>query len=827
MPAILDEARTGNSVADLKQGVLDDLYYIQGRIPALATPTDWYMALAYAVRDRMMNDWITAFTLMRKEDVKIVGYLSAEYLIGPQLGNNLLNLGIGEPVKQALSELGQDLQTLIRQEPEPGLGNGGLGRLAACYMDSLATLRVPALGYGIRYEFGLFHQEIRDGWQVEKTDKWLHFGNPWEICRPEISYYVGGGGLTEQYHDGAGNLRVRWVPARVVKGVAHDTLVAGYGGGMVDFLRLWASEAVEDFDLQAFNVGDYYKAVEEKVSSETISKVLYPNDEPEVGKRLRLSQQYFFTSCSLQDMIRIHLTRGKSLEQFHENFAVQMNDTHPSIAVAELMRLFVDEHQMDWDKAWEVTQKTLGYTNHTLLPEALEKWSLPLFASLLPRHLEIIYEINRRFLDEVRARFPGDNDRVARMSLIDEHDEKYVRMAYLATVGSHAVNGVAELHSELLKKTVLHDFYEFSPQKFLNVTNGVTPRRWLALSNPELSQLITSKVGEGWITNEDQLRKLEPFADDASFRKKWRDVKQTRKQELAAWVKECTGAIIDPATLFDVQVKRIHEYKRQLLNILYVISLYNQLKKNPAIDIVPRTLIFGGKAAPGYFMAKLIIKLINSVADVIDRDPAVQGRLKVVFYPNFDVTDGQMIYPAADLSEQISTAGKEASGTGNMKFSMNGALTIGTLDGANVEIRQQVGAENFFLFGLTVEQVFQLKASGYNPQQYYEMNPVLKETIDQIASGGFSGGNRDLFKPIVDSLLNQDTYFVLADFQAYLECQYKVDKAFRDQEHWTRMSVLNVARMGKFSSDRSIREYCAKIWDAKPIEMEKKAERVK
>jgi glycogen phosphorylase len=827
MPAILDEARTGNSVADLKQGVLDDLYYIQGRIPALATPTDWYMALAYAVRDRMMNDWITAFTLMRKEDVKIVGYLSAEYLIGPQLGNNLLNLGIGEPVKQALSELGQDLQTMIRQEPEPGLGNGGLGRLAACYMDSLATLRVPALGYGIRYEFGLFHQEIRDGWQVEKTDKWLHFGNPWEICRPEISYYVGGGGLTEQYHDGAGNLRVRWVPARVVKGVAHDTLVAGYGGGMVDFLRLWASEAVEDFDLQAFNVGDYYKAVEEKVSSETISKVLYPNDEPEVGKRLRLSQQYFFTSCSLQDMIRIHLTRGKSLEQFHENFAVQMNDTHPSIAVAELMRLFVDEHQMDWDKAWEVTQKTLGYTNHTLLPEALEKWSLPLFASLLPRHLEIIYEINRRFLDEVRARFPGDNDRVARMSLIDEHDEKYVRMAYLATVGSHAVNGVAELHSELLKKTVLHDFYEFSPQKFLNVTNGVTPRRWLALSNPELSQLITSKVGEGWITNEDQLRKLEPFADDASFRKKWRDVKQTRKQELAAWVKECTGAIIDPATLFDVQVKRIHEYKRQLLNILYVISLYNQLKKNPAIDIVPRTLIFGGKAAPGYFMAKLIIKLINSVADVIDRDPAVQGRLKVVFYPNFDVTDGQMIYPAADLSEQISTAGKEASGTGNMKFSMNGALTIGTLDGANVEIRQQVGAENFFLFGLTVEQVFQLKASGYNPQQYYEMNPVLKETIDQIASGGFSGGNRDLFKPIVDSLLNQDTYFVLADFQAYLECQYKVDKAFRDQEHWTRMSVLNVARMGKFSSDRSIREYCAKIWDAKPIEMEKKAERVK
>jgi len=827
VPAILDEARTGNSVEDLKQAILDNLYYIQGRIPALATPTDWYMALSYAVRDRMMEDWIKGITVMRKANVKVVGYLSAEFLIGPQLGNNLLNLGIGEGVKQALSELGLDLTTLMQQEPEPGLGNGGLGRLAACYMDSLATLRIPAIGYGIRYEFGLFHQEIRDGWQVEKTDKWLHLGNPWEICRPELSYQVGSGGHTERYHDGEGNLRVRWVPAQVVKGVAHDTLVAGYGGGLVDYLRLWASEAVEDFDLQAFNVGDYYKAVEEKVSSETISKVLYPNDEPEAGKRLRLEQQYFFTSCSLQDMVRIQKLRGKSLEQFHETFAVQMNDTHPSIAVAELMRLLVDEHQMDWDKAWEVTQKTLGFTNHTLLPEALEKWPLPLFASILPRHLEIIYEINRRFLDEVRQRFPGDNDRVARMSLIDEHDQKYVRMAYLATVGSRAVNGVAELHSELLKKTLLHDFYEFWPQKFFNVTNGVTPRRWLALSNPELSQLITSKIGDEWITNEDQLRKLEPFADDATFRKKWREVKQTRKDELAAWIKPCAGAVVDPATLFDVQVKRIHEYKRQLLNVLYIISLYDQLKKNPAMNIVPRTFIFGGKAAPGYFMAKLIIKLINSVAEVIDRDPAVQGRLKVIFYPDFDVTNGQVIYPAADLSEQISTAGKEASGTGNMKFAMNGALTIGTLDGANVEIRQQVGADNFFLFGLTFEQVFQLKARGYNPRQYYEMNPVLKETIDLIASGGFSGGNRDLFRPIVDSLLNWDTYLVLVDFQAYLECQYKVDRAFRDQEQWTRMSILNVARMGKFSSDRSIREYCDKIWDAKPVETETPAARAK
>ena len=824
MPSSLDAARTGNSTADLKQAILDNLYFIQGRIPELATPHDWYMALSYTVRDRMMADWIKAFSLMRRgKDLKIVSYLSAEFLTGPQLGNNLLKLETREAVKEALAELKLDLEFLIRQEPEPGLGNGGLGRLAACYMDSLATLRVAAIGYGIRYEFGLFHQEIHDGWQVEKSDKWLHFGNPWEICRPEISYKVGIGGHTEWYQDDTGTLRVRWLPAEVVKGVAHDTLVAGYGGGMVDFLRLWASEAVEDFDLQAFNVGDYYKAVEEKVSSETISKVLYPNDEPEAGKRLRLTQQYFFTSCSLQDMVRILLLQGKGLDTFHENFAVQLNDTHPSIAVAELMRLLVDQHRMDWDKAWDITQNTLGYTNHTLLPEALEKWSLPLFASILPRHLELIYEINRRFLAEVRSSFPDDNDRVTRMSLIDEHGEKSVRMAYLATVGSHAVNGVAELHSQLLKNTTLHDFHELWPHKFLNVTNGVTPRRWLALCNPELSQLITGKIGEQWITQGDELRKLEPFADDASFRSEWRKVKQTRKQELAAWIKERTGAIVDPATLFDAQVKRIHEYKRQLLNILYVISLYNRLRQDPGIDIVPRTLIFGGKAAPGYFMAKLIIKLINSVADVIDRDPAVQGRLKIVFFPDFNVTNGQMIYPAADLSEQISTAGKEASGTGNMKFSMNGALTIGTLDGANVEIREQVGAENFFLFGLTVEQIIQLRAGGYHPRQHYEMNPVLKETIDQIASGVFSPGNRDLFRPIVDSLLDQDTYLVLADFHAYLECQHKADKAFRDQERWTRMSILNVARMGKFSSDRSIREYCKNIWDVKPIEAESKA----
>jgi glycogen phosphorylase len=817
MQGVLDDIRTGTSAANLKQAILDNLYYTQGRVPELATSIDWYMALSYTVRDRIMNDWIQSIHRMRDTTIKLVGYLSAEFLLGPHLGNNLLNLGITAGVRQAVSELGLDLGQLLRQEEEPGLGNGGLGRLAACYLDSMATLRIPAIGYGIRYEFGLFDQEIRDGWQVEKTDKWLSMGNPWEICRPEIAYLVNDGGYTHQYRDQEGRQRVRWIPHRVVKGVAYDTLICGYRSGMTNFLRLWRSEAVESFDFQAFNAGDYYEAVEEKVFSENISKVLYPNDEPEAGKKLRLTQQYFFASCSLQDMLRIHLLRGKSLDTFHESFAVQLNDTHPSIAVAELMRLLVDEHLMDWDTAWEITQNTLAYTNHTLLPEALEKWPLPLFASILPRHLEIIYEINRRFLDEVRAKYPNDNDRAARMSLIDEHDAKYVRMANLATVGSHAVNGVAKLHSELLKKTTLHDFYQMCPSKFLNVTNGVTPRRWIALSNPELAQLIDSKIGNQWLTNEDGLRGLEPFADDASFRSDWQNVKQTRKAALAALIQERTGVVVDASAMFDMQVKRIHEYKRQLMNILHVISLYNHLKKNPTVDVTPRTVIFGGKAAPGYFMAKRIIKLINSVADVVNRDTAVKDRLKVVFFPDLNVTNGQVIYPAADLSEQISTAGKEASGTGNMKFSMNGALTIGTLDGANIEIREAVGAENFFLFGLTAEQVLELKAGGYNPMLYYQHNPDLREVIDEIAGGAFSGGDTALFKPIVDSLLGGDEYLVLADYQAYVECQLRVSLAYRDQEQWTRMSILNVARIGYFSSDRSMREYCAKIWGVKPV----------
>jgi starch phosphorylase len=812
------DTRTGTSVAAIKQAILDNLYYVQGRVPQLASRNDWYMAVAFTVRDRMVDRFIRSIKKLTDPKVKIVSYLSAEFLMGPHLGNNLLCLNITDQVREAVRELGQDLNNLLDQEEEPGLGNGGLGRLAACYMDSLASLNVPAIGYGIRYEFGIFDQEICDGWQIEKTDKWLRLGNPWEICRPEITYTVNFGGHTEQYKDDKGRFRVRWVPNRVVRGIAYDTAVPAYRDDTVDLLRLWKSEAVESFDFAAFNMGDYYKAVDQKVISETVSKVLYPNDEPEIGKTLRLAQQYFFVSCSLQDMINIQRLRGKNLDSFPASFAVQLNDTHPSIAVAELMRLLVDEYAMDWDKAWTITQKTMAYTNHTLLPEALEKWPIPLFRRTLPRHLEIIYEINRRFLDEVRKRYPGDDGRVSRLSLIDEHGERYVRMAHLAAVGSHHINGVAALHSDLLTKTVLRDMFHVHPNRFTNVTNGVTPRRWMALSNPGLAALITSAIGDGWIRHfENEIRKIEPLAGDRGFRNKWAKIKRDNKQRLAALIKERTGIGVHPDSLFDIQVKRIHEYKRQHLNVLHIITLYNQIKKDPQKDIVPRVFIFGGKAAPGYFMAKLIIKLINSVAEVVNNDTDVAGRLKVVFFPDFNVKNAHHIYPAADLSEQISTAGKEASGTGNMKFSMNGALTIGTLDGANVEIRESVGPDNFFLFGLTAEEVMGLRTNGYAPRSFYDSNAGLREAIDQIRSGRFSQGQGDLFAPLVDNLLDHDPFMLLADYQSYVACQGQVSAAYSDKERWVRMSILNAARMGKFSSDRSIREYCERIWKVKPL----------
>jgi glycogen phosphorylase len=809
--------RTGLSAGTLQRAVLDNLLFMQARLPRIATPHDWYMALAYSVRDRLLARWGSTVRAYEEREVKVACYLSAEFLIGPQLGNNLLNLGIQANAREAMAALDQDLDALLALEEEPGLGNGGLGRLAACYMDSLATVAVPAIGYGIRYEFGIFDQEIRDGAQVEVTDKWLQKGNPWEIERTDITPYVTFGGHTEAFTDAQGRYRVRWIPASCVKGIACDTPVLGYRVNTCNTLRLWKSEAVESFDFQEFNAGDYYGAVHAKVASETLSEVLYPNDEPEIGKRLRLAQEYFFVSCSLQDMLRLFDIRREPLARLPELFAVQLNDTHPSIAVAELMRLLVDERLLPWDEAWDLTRRTLAYTNHTLLPEALETWSLPLFRSLLPRPLEIIYEINSRFLAEVRQLYPGDDSRLARMSLIDESGEKRVRMAYLATVGSHAVNGVAALHSRLLRETVLRDFAELWPQRFCNVTNGVTPRRFVALNNPALAQLLDETLGEGWVTDLARLRALEARADERAFQEKWRRMKRTNKEVLARHIRAVTGVVVDPAALFDIQVKRLHEYKRQHLNVLHIITLYNRLRNDPHLDVPPRCCIFGGKAAPGYAMAKLIIRLINGVAEVVNDDATIGGRLKVVFVPNFNVKNSQAIYPAADLSEQISTAGKEASGTGNMKFMMNGALTIGTLDGANVEIRDEAGAENFFLFGLTARQADQLTREGYRPARELERNPELEQALELIAAGTFSDGDREIFRPLIDNLQDSDPFLVLADYGDYLACQERVSAAWQDEQHWTRMSILNTARSGKFSSDRAVREYCDNIWSAQPV----------
>jgi starch phosphorylase len=806
---------------DLAGSIVDALRYGVGKLPSRATKHDWYVAFAHVVRERMLGRWIATLETLQRRDVRGVAYLSAEFLMGPHLGNNLLNLGLLEEGRRAATSLGLDFDEILAQEEEPGLGNGGLGRLAACFLDSLATVQIPAVGYGIRYEFGIFDQEIRDGAQVEITDKWLRYGNPWEICRPEIAYEVGFGGRTEGWTDERGRFRVRWVPDRVVIGVAHDTPILGYKVGNANLLRLWKAEACESFDFQAFNTGDYWGAVDDKVVSENISKVLYPNDEPAQGKQLRLEQQYFFTCCALKDMVKMHLSTGAPLETFHETWAVQLNDTHPSVAVAELMRLLVDEHGLDWDPAWEVTRAALAYTNHTLLPEALETWPVELFGALLPRHLEIVYEINRRFLDEVRARFPGDEGRLARMSIIEESRGRRVRMAHLATVGTHAVNGVAELHSELLRRETLADFHAMWPERFHNVTNGVTPRRWVALSNPGLAALITGRIGDRWLVHpEEELPALEPCASDAAFRRAWREVKLANKRALAGELLRRTGVEADPASMFDVQVKRFHEYKRQHLAVLNIVAAYLRLLENPAVEVTPRTWIFGGKAAPGYAMAKLVIRLIHAVGGVVNADPAVAGRLRVAFFPDFNVTNAQKIYPAADLSEQISTAGKEASGTGNMKFAMNGAITIGTLDGANVEIREAVGEENFALFGLTVEEVAAWRAKGYRPREIYDRDATLRGAIDAIASDRFSPGDPGRFRPLVDLLLDRDEYFVLADFAAYAACQDRVSEAWRDPERWTRMSILNACRVGRFSSDRSIRDYAERIWNVSPMPVE-------
>ncbi len=815
----LTDVRTDLSIAGIRQDFLDNLLYVQGKFPALATMHDYYMALAYTVRDRIMQRWISTAAAYTRQGSRTVCYLSAEFLMGPHLGNNLVNLGIHEEVSGTIAALGLGLtlDALLAEEPEPGLGNGGLGRLAACFLDSLATLEVPALGYGIRYEFGIFQQKIVDGAQQEATDKWLAFGNPWELARPEWAVEVGLGGHTERYVDAHGVPRVRWQPARRVKAIPYDTPVLGFRCNTANTLRLWRAEAPEEFDFGVFNRGDYYGAVNQKVASENLSKVLYPNDEQVAGKELRLEQQFFFVSASLQDMLRILRVQKIPLGRLHEKFAVQLNDTHPSIGVAELMRLLMDEQLMEWDQAWAITQKTFSYTNHTLLPEALERWPLPVFARTLPRHLEIIYEINARFLALVRAHAPGDEDRAYRMSLIDEAGERHVRMAHLAIVGSHAVNGVAALHTELLREELLPDFCDLWPRKLGNKTNGVTPRRWIVLANPGLTRLVSDAIGEGWMRDLGQLGRLLPLAEDAGFREQWRRVKAGNKQLLARRIGTLLGDTIDPESLFDVQVKRIHEYKRQHLTILQVIAEYLRLRDEPAYTPAPRTVIFGGKAAPGYRMAKLIIRLINGVGSVLARDPRLRELLRVVFVPNFSVTSGQQIYPAADLSEQVSTAGKEASGTGNMKFMMNGALTIGTLDGANVEIREAAGAEHFFLFGMTAAEVQARRRAGYRPMDHVEQDPRLRAVLGLIGSGHFSGGDTEVFRPLLDGLASYDPYMVLADFAAYCDCHGQVARAWADPERWTRSSVINSARSGHFSSDRTIAEYCREIWDVRPV----------
>ncbi len=810
-----DPDRSGLTAEDVFDGMTEHLFYTLGKLAPTASRHDLYMALSYAVRDRLMTRYLAGVEAISAAPTRVVAYMSAEFLIGPQLGNNLLMLGIQAEAAEALRRFGiNDINDILDVEEEPGLGNGGLGRLAACFLESLASLEIPATGYGIRYEFGIFDQLIRDGWQVEITDKWLKSGWPWEIPHPDQACFVGFGGRTESYKDDDGTYRVRWIPAEHAIGIPHDVPVLGYRVNTCDRLRLWRADATESFDFYAFNIGDYYGAVEEKVGSETLSKVLYPNDGTDEGRRLRLKQQHFFVSCSLQDMIRSLDARGIPIAEFPDHWAVQLNDTHPSIAVAELMRLLIDDKHLDWDAAWSITSKSLAYTNHTLLPEALEKWGLPLFGSLLPRHLELIYEINRRFLQQVRLKYPGNNALLAKVSIIDEDGAKAVRMANLATVASHHINGVAALHSDLVKSELFPEFAALWPEKFTNVTNGVTPRRWVALANPQLSALLNESIGDGWVKDLDQLKQLERFAGDSAFLERWGATKRSVKTDLSNYIHRHSGVLVDPSSLFDVQVKRIHEYKRQHLNALQVIAQYLRIKNGTAANSAPRTVIFGGKAAPGYTMAKLIIRFINGIAETVNADPDMEGRLRVIFLADYNVKLGERVYPASDLSEQISTAGKEASGTGNMKFAMNGALTIGTLDGANVEIREQVGAENFFLFGKTAEEISALGQEGYRPWELIGSMPELTEILRLIEQGHFSNGDGDLFRPLLQNLTGSDPFFVLADFNDYLRAQGAVDQTWADRPLWNRMSLLNTARTGFFSSDRSIKEYAQRIWKA-------------
>jgi starch phosphorylase len=787
-----------------------------------ATDLDRYQALCFTVRDCLIERWVNTQQTYYQENAKRVYYLSLEFLQGRALKNAMINLGYYDVYRQAVEELGYDIEELEELGVDAGLGNGGLGRLAACFLDSMATLQLPAYGYGLRYDFGIFRQAIHDGWQIEAPDEWLRLPYPWEFPREEYLVKVRFGGWVDEYRDDQGKLRHRWRDTRDVHAMAYDTPIPGYGVNTVNTLRLWRAKATEGFHFSDFHVGDYIGALEHRVLSENITRVLYPNDSHQQGKELRLKQEYFLVSATLQDALRRHRVNHSSFDDLADKAVFQLNDTHPALAVAELMRLLVDEHDYGWERAWGITTRAMAYTNHTLLPEALEKWSAELLGRLLPRHLQIINEINRRFLAEVRRRFPGDEELVRRVSIYQEGEPKRVRMAHLAMVGSFSVNGVAALHTELLKSRVVPDFHRLWPDKFNNKTNGITQRRWLLSSNPGLASLISSRIGDGWARDLDQLTKLAELADDEEFLDQLWDVKAHAKQRLAQVLRRRNGFDLDPKWVFDVQIKRIHEYKRQLLNVLHVVHLYCRLKREPDALQVPRLFLIGGKAAPGYDRAKLIVKLINDVADKVNSDPAVAERLKLYFVPDYNVSMAERLFPAADVSEQISTAGFEASGTGNMKFALNGALTLGTLDGANVEIREAVGEDNFFLFGLTVEEVALLRQEGYDPGALAQHNERIREVLDLIGSGFFNPQQPALYQPIVDSLLCGDFYLHLADFEAYRRAHLRVDEAYTRPRDWSRMALANIANVGRFSSDRTIRDYVRDIWhvDSHPVVVE-------
>ncbi len=811
----------------LLESMANHIEFSQCKNRYTAEDFDIFRSFALSIRDRLVEFWNDTQQTYHRKKCKQVYYLSLEYLIGRSLKNNLLNLGISDAGEDAIRKIGYDLEEIQELEHDAGLGNGGLGRLAACFLESMATLELPAHGYGIRYEFGIFKQQFENGAQVEAPDNWLEEGYPWEIPRWEVVYPVHFFGQVKEIINKKGKSKRAWVETEEVLAMAYDVPIAGYGNHTVNNLRLWSAKPSKSFDFQLFNSGDYIQAVEETQRSGTISKVLYPNDQGFSGKELRLKQQYFFVAASLQDIIRRFKTHSENFESFPEHVAIQLNDTHPSIAIPELMRIFVDEEDLEWNEAWSITTRVFAYTNHTVLPEALERWSVDLMGRLLPRHLEIIYEINDLFLESVKKQLPDDADLLRRISFIEENDHKQIRMPYLSIVGSHTINGVAELHTELLKTTVFKDFYKLFPERFQNKTNGITPRLWLRNVNPELSKIITAKIGDGWITELQQLQQLEAFADEPEFQQSWRSVKRLKKEQLAYWLKQNGGISIDPESLFDVQIKRIHEYKRQLLNILHVIFLYNQMLEHPELPFVPRTFLFGGKAAPGYYMAKLIINLANDVARVVNHDPAMHGRLKVVFVPNYNVSVAEKMIPATDISQHISTAGTEASGTGNMKFILNGALILGTMDGANIEIAEEVGAENIFTFGMSSDEVSSLAKSGYNPRVSYQHNPGLREALSMINTGYFNRDKPHLYNDLYNSLVFEDKYMLLEDFASYVECQQRVIKTWQDPDKWTRMSILNTAASGKFSSDRTIAEYAKDIWELEPVTVELPGKKVR